>query len=181
MNLSETIAGYQSNRSPLLIILTDLTFCRKSSINISIHYWYYNRFIHNRTINGTEPWILVRMHMANERYQLNSHSTSDRLDSQASRDNREICIELVFKSLDCFTVCVCVWGGGGGVSTQLQCIYYLVPYTESRPLRVFRLFKHRSCCDFWLRIHQFHSYLSGLFHWYWGNHTIASVTMKQPW
>ena len=36
VNLSETIAGYRSNRSPLLIMLTEPTFCRNSSINISI-------------------------------------------------------------------------------------------------------------------------------------------------
>ena len=46
VNLSETIAGYRSNRSPLLIMLTEPTFCRNSSINISIDYQYDNRFIH---------------------------------------------------------------------------------------------------------------------------------------
>ena len=44
MNLSKTIDGYRSNRSPLLIMLTEL--CRKSSLNISIDNRYYNRFIH---------------------------------------------------------------------------------------------------------------------------------------
>ena len=46
VNLSETIAGYRSNRSPLLIMLTEPTFCRNSSINISIDNRYDNRFIH---------------------------------------------------------------------------------------------------------------------------------------
>ena len=45
VNLSETIAGYRSNRSPLLIMLTG-PFCRNSSINISIDNRYDNRFIH---------------------------------------------------------------------------------------------------------------------------------------
>ena len=46
VNLSETIAGYRSNQSLLLIMLTELTFCRNSSINISIDNRYDNRFIH---------------------------------------------------------------------------------------------------------------------------------------
>ena len=46
VNLSETIAGYRSNRSLLLIMLTEPTFCRNSSINISIDNRYDNRFIH---------------------------------------------------------------------------------------------------------------------------------------
>ena len=46
VNLSETIAGYRSNRSPLLIMLTEPTFCRNSSINTSIDNRYDNRFIH---------------------------------------------------------------------------------------------------------------------------------------
>ena len=46
VNLSETIAGYRSNRSPLLIMLTEPTFCRNSSINIWIDNRYDNRFIH---------------------------------------------------------------------------------------------------------------------------------------
>ena len=48
VNLNETIAGYRSNRSPLLIMLTEPTFCRNSSINISIDNRYDNRFIHLR-------------------------------------------------------------------------------------------------------------------------------------
>ena len=80
-------------------------------------------------------------------------------------------IELVFKSLDCFTkrpfftatyvfvvgwnvtrlitrlksFCffkTSIWWG----STQLQCIYYLCRILISRPPRVFRRFKRRSCC-----------------------------------
>ena len=39
-----------------------------------------------------ESWILMRVHMANERYQLNSHNTSDRLASQASSDIRKTCV-----------------------------------------------------------------------------------------
>ena len=85
-------------------------------------------------------------------------------------------IELVFKSLDCFTkrlfhtatffccyICICclklhqadykveilfcfvfltsIWWG----STQLQCVYYLRRILISRPPRVFRRFKRRSC------------------------------------
>ena len=36
--------------------------------------------IGNSTENTTEPWILVQMHMANERYQHSKIATSDRLD-----------------------------------------------------------------------------------------------------
>ena len=46
VNLRETIAGYRSNRSPLLIMLTEPTFCRNSSINILIDNRCDNRFIH---------------------------------------------------------------------------------------------------------------------------------------
>ena len=46
VNLSETIAGYRSIRSPLLIMLTEPTFCCNSSINISIDNRCDNRFIH---------------------------------------------------------------------------------------------------------------------------------------
>ena len=46
VNLSETIAGYRSNRSALLIMLTEPTFCRNSSIKISIDNRYDNRLIH---------------------------------------------------------------------------------------------------------------------------------------
>ena len=46
VNLSQTIAGYRSNRSPILIMLTEPTFCRNSSMNISINNRYDNRFIH---------------------------------------------------------------------------------------------------------------------------------------
>ena len=45
----------------------------------------------------------------------------------------------------CVCVCVCVCGGGGGVGGQLQCIYYLVLYTDHKAPRVFRRFKRRSC------------------------------------
>ena len=41
----ETFAGYRSNRSLLLIMLTEPTFCRNSSINISIYNRYDNRLI----------------------------------------------------------------------------------------------------------------------------------------
>ena len=48
--------------------------------------------IGNSTGNAIESWILVRMHMANERYQLNSHNTSVRLESQASNDIGKTCV-----------------------------------------------------------------------------------------
>ena len=53
----------------------------------SIHYvslmmWIFIS-IGNSTGNATEPWISVRMYMANERYQQNSHK---------------------WQSLDCYTV-----------------------------------------------------------------------------
>ena len=43
VNISETIAGYRSNRSPLFI---EVTFCHNSSMNISIDNRYCNRFIY---------------------------------------------------------------------------------------------------------------------------------------
>ena len=87
-------------------------------------------------------------------------------------------IELVFKSLDCFTkrlfptatifccyICIyclklhqadykveeffffftSIWWG----STQLQCIYYLRRILISRPPRVIRRIKRRSCLRYW--------------------------------
>ena len=55
VNLSETIAGYRSNRSPLLIMLTEPAFCRNSSINISID----NRYDNDLFTSGDRysPWI----------------------------------------------------------------------------------------------------------------------------
>ena len=84
--------------------------------------------------------------MANEQYQQNSQTpgtvcktgTSERLDSWASRLWRGI--GLVFKSLDCFffqpgrllelRVFILFFFFFGGVGAQLQCIYYLVLYTD---------------------------------------------------
>ena len=43
VNISETIVGYGSNRSPLFI---ELTFCCKSLMNILIENGYCNQFIH---------------------------------------------------------------------------------------------------------------------------------------
>ena len=67
-------------------------------------------------------------------------ATSERLDSWASRLWRGI--ELVFKSLDCFTVQAIFstrpitfflgGGGRGGGAPMLQCIYYLVLYTDHK-------------------------------------------------
>ena len=75
---------------------------------------------------------------------INKTATSERLDSWVSRLWRGN--ELVFKSLDCFTVrpifstrlitriknfyLYFFFGGGGGGIAQLQCIYYLVLYTD---------------------------------------------------
>ena len=44
--------------------------------------WWCGFFIStgNSTENTTEPWMLVQMHMTNERYQQNTTATSDRLD-----------------------------------------------------------------------------------------------------
>ena len=91
-------------------------------------------------------------------------ATGDRLDSWAFRHWRGI--ELVFKSVDCFTVRPIFFstrlitriksfslffflnftgGGGGGGGAQLQCIYYLVLYTDLKAAEGFRRFKRRSC------------------------------------
>ena len=90
------------------------------------------------------------MHMANEQYQQNSQKwKTSPVDSWASRLWRGTGIELVFKSLDCFTVrpifstrpitkiksfsfFLFFFGGGGvgGGGAQLQCIYCLVLYTD---------------------------------------------------
>ena len=56
---------------------------------------FYINWQRNSIGNGIESWILVWMHLANEQHQLSSHNTSDRLDSQASSDIGETCIELV--------------------------------------------------------------------------------------
>ena len=49
--------------------------------------------IGNSTGNAIEPWILLQMHMANERYQQNSHKWQTDLtsvDSWASSDIGEV-------------------------------------------------------------------------------------------
>ena len=38
---------------------------------------FYIDWQQHLTGNATEPWILVRMHMANEQYQQNSHKYTD--------------------------------------------------------------------------------------------------------
>ena len=112
--------------------------------------WIFHLSIGNSTGNATEPWILVRtgMHMANEQYQQNSHKWKTwQLGFQTLERYRYS--ELVFKSLDCFTVWPIFstrpitriksfsfffffffWGGGGGGGAELQCFYYLVLYTD---------------------------------------------------
>ena len=127
--------------------------------------------IGNRTGNATESWILARTHMANERYQQNSHKWQTwQLGFQWHRRG----IGLVFKSLNCFTVrlfhsaavfChftrlitrmkrfLCVWWCWWWCWWcwwwwcvysmcveervgwfQLQCIYYLVLYTDLKAI-----------------------------------------------
>ena len=96
---------------------------------------------------------------------INKTTTSERLDSWASRLWRGI--ELVFKSLDCFTVrpnffqpdrllewsvfhfiyfylfIFFFWGGGGVLSSNAFTIWCCIPII--RPPRVIRRFKRRSC------------------------------------
>ena len=36
-------------------------------------------------------------------------------------------------------------------------------------------------CLLWFDTGQLYPYLSGLLHWHWGNHVIATVPVKQPW
>ena len=107
--------------------------------------------------------------MANEQHQINSHNTSDRLDSQASSDIGETCIELVlvtrlFHSVtvsqsDHFSDATCIYclklffflfffggggGGGGALSSNVFTISWRV-LISTRPPRVFRHFKRSSC------------------------------------
>ena len=105
------------------------------------------------------------MHMANEQYQQNSHKAQVKdFDSWASRLWRGTSNELVFKSLDCFTVrpifstrpitriksfFFFFWGGGGGgggggvLSSNAFTIWCCIQI--SRPPRVIRRFERRSC------------------------------------
>ena len=130
--------------------------------------------IGNSTGNATEPWILVKMHMANERYQQNSSKwqtwppltvglpvTSERYwaSFQVTRLLHKVTVSqcdhsfaatyvFVFETSpgwlqDCRFFLTSIWWG----SSQLQCIYYLRHILISRPPRVFRRFKRRSCYD----------------------------------
>ena len=115
---------------------------------------------------------------------INKTATSDRLDLhwQLGFQWHLRSIELVFKSLDCFTkqlftvrpffccyICICClklhqadyqveeffWVFLTSIwwgSTQLQCIYYLRRILISRPPRVFRRFKRRSFIT-WFQAH----------------------------
>ena len=147
-------------------VIDTLRFNNDANFSISIG---------NSTGNATEPWTLVQMYMVNERYQQNRHNRKWQTWPPQVRWQLGFLwhwrgIELVFKSLDCFTVrpfyccyiCICclklhpadyqveegfftsIWWG----STQLQCIYYLRRILIARPPRVFWRFKRRSC--FWL-------------------------------
>ena len=107
-------------------------------------------------------------------YSINKTATSERLDSWASRHWRGI--ELVFKSLDCFTVqpifqpgwllewrffhCLFFiffgWGGVGVFSSNAFTIWCCIPI--SRLMRVFRRFKRRSCWYFPTKIKNMESH-----------------------
>ena len=80
VNLSETIAGYRSNRSPLLIMLTEPTFCRNSSINISIDNRYDNRFTPRKTDIYRElqrrRCLQFRLHLGSRMRVLHSRGTA---------------------------------------------------------------------------------------------------------
>ena len=132
--------------------------------------WIFRLSIGNSTGNATEPRILVRtgMHMANEQYQQNNHKWKTwQLAFQTLERYRYS--ELVFKSLDCFTVrpffstrpittdfksfsffFFFFFGGGGGggggrglLSSNAFTIWCCIPI--ARPPRVIRRFKRRSC------------------------------------
>ena len=130
--------------------------------------WIFRLSIGNSTGNATEPWILVRtgMYMANEQYQQNSHKWKTwQLGFQTLQRYRYS--ELVFKSLDCFTVrpifstrpitriksflfiyfilfYFFFWGGGWGLlSSNAFTIWCCIQIL--RPPRVIRRFKRRSC------------------------------------
>ena len=104
--------------------------------------WILRLSIGNSTGNTTEPWILARtgMHMANEQYQQNSHKWKTwQLGFQTLERYRYS--ELVFKSLDCFTVRPIFSTRPitriksfsfffSFLVAQLQCFYYLVLYTD---------------------------------------------------
>ena len=152
----------------------------------SIHY-ISTITICNITGNAIEPWILVRMHMAYERYQQNHHRWQTwLLGFQWHRKG----IVLIFKSLDCFIVRLfhsatillhmyIVWnftrlmigieryfswgeGRGGAYLIMLEktpAPMYIIwgHIFISRPLRVIRCFKRRSYQTYRL-IEQMHGY-----------------------
>ena len=69
------------------------------------------------------------------------------------------------------------------IMVELSCIHFqrytTVALTYREPQVIFPLFM-LCCVLLWLG-DRFYSYLSGLFHWHWGNHMIAPVPVKQPW
>ena len=124
---------------------------------------------------ATEPWISV--HMADKWYkkkppQVTALTVGLPVTSERCWRGVELgcltmqplfaatCICLQFRQAgyrdeEFFCVFLRGWEWGNGLTliwwgtTQLQCIYYLVPYIMiSRPLRVFRCFKCRSCFIF---------------------------------
>ena len=46
VDISETVAGDRSSRSPFFFFFTKLKFCRKSSMNVLINNWYRNQVMH---------------------------------------------------------------------------------------------------------------------------------------
>ena len=135
--------------------------------------WIFRLSIGNSTGNATEPWILVRtgMHMANEQYQQNSHKWKTwQLGFQTLERYRywaSFQINRLFHSATIFFqpgrllelrvfhfsffyffifwgvgVGVGGWGLGGGM---LNSFYYWCCIPTSRPPRVIRRFKRRSC------------------------------------
>ena len=119
--------------------------------------------IGNSTGNATEPWILVRTGKRTVSTKQPQAVTSERLDSWASRLWRGTDIELFLRSLDCFTVrpifstrpitrikrfffFFFFFGGGGeGVVLSSNAFNIWCCILISRPPRVIRRFKRRSC------------------------------------
>ena len=130
--------------------------------------WCFSISIGNSTGKATEEYW-CEPECTWQTNSINKTDTSDRLDSWASRHWRGI--ELVFKSLDCFTVrpffstglitrmfylfinfyfmflifthLFIYLGGGGGGGGGAFTFWCCIPI--SRPPRVFRRFKRRSC------------------------------------
>ena len=110
---------------------------RKRCYRYTTFQWWcgFSISIDSSTGNATEPWILVRMHMAiGKRYKKNSHKWQMTVGLPVTSERYWASLQVIRLFHSVTVSQYGVWEGLGlglvGGGAQLQCIYYLVLYTD---------------------------------------------------